>query len=69
MMVKLLMLFFIQVVGRMDEKEIWDKPGGRMYVHSVISFHQKEKITPEEALLPVLLSPGVRISTDFQHQH
>ena len=34
----------------MDEKEIWDKPGGRMYVHSVISFHQKEKITPEEAL-------------------
>lgn len=34
----------------MDEKELWNKTEGRMYVHSVISFHAKEKITPEEAL-------------------
>lgn len=34
----------------MDEKKLWDKNSGRMYAHNVISFHENEKITPEQAL-------------------
>ena len=32
-----------------DEKKLWGKDRGRMYRHSVISFHPDEKITVEEA--------------------
>lgn len=32
-----------------NEKQAWDKDSGRMYVHSVISFHKDEYITPQEA--------------------
>ena len=34
----------------MEEKRIWNKLGGRLYNHNVISFHKDENITPEEAL-------------------
>ena len=34
----------------MDEKQIWNKLGGRLYNHNVISFHENERISPEEAL-------------------
>ena len=34
----------------MEEKKIWNKLGGRLYNHNVISFHKDENITPEEAL-------------------
>lgn len=33
-----------------NEKQIWNKQGGRLYNHNVISFHKDENITPEEAL-------------------
>ena len=33
----------------MEEKKIWNKLGGRLYNHNVISFHKDENITPEEA--------------------
>lgn len=33
-----------------NEKQIWNKQGGRLYNHNVISFHQDENITPAEAL-------------------
>ena len=32
----------------MEEKKIWNKLGGRLYNHNVISFHKDENITPEE---------------------
>lgn len=32
-----------------SEKQAWDKDSGRMYMHSVISFHKDEYITPQEA--------------------
>ena len=34
----------------MDEKKLWNQNSGRMHVHSLISFHKDEKITPEEVL-------------------
>lgn len=33
----------------LNEKQAWDKDSGRMYMHSVISFHKDEYITPQEA--------------------
>ncbi len=33
-----------------EEKRIWNKESGRLYYHSVISFHKDEHITPKEAL-------------------
>lgn len=33
-----------------EEKELWGKTGGREYMHSIISFHKDENITPEQAL-------------------
>lgn len=33
----------------LSEKKAWDKDSGRMYMHSVISFHKDEYITPQEA--------------------
>lgn len=34
----------------MAEKELWGKDNGRMYLHSTVSFHKDEEITPEKAL-------------------
>ncbi len=34
-----------------DEKKNWGKDFGRMYVHSVLSFHKDEQITPELGFL------------------
>jgi len=34
----------------MEEKEICNKTGGRLYNHNIISFHKDEKITQKEAL-------------------
>ena len=34
----------------LEEKRIWNKDSGRMYNHNVISFHEAERIEPEEAL-------------------
>lgn len=34
----------------LDEKRLWDKDKGRMYLHTVISFHGDEKISPEQVL-------------------
>lgn len=33
-----------------EEKQIWNKTGGRQYMHSVLSFAKDEKITTEQAL-------------------
>jgi len=33
----------------LDEKKIWNKDSGRMYSHNIISWHEDEDITPEEA--------------------
>lgn len=33
-----------------EEKELWGKTTGRQYMHSVISFHKDDSITPEMAL-------------------
>ena len=33
----------------LDEKKIWNKDSGRMYAHNIISWHEDEDITPEEA--------------------
>lgn len=33
----------------LEEKRLWNKDRGRMYQHSIISFHADEKITPETA--------------------
>lgn len=32
------------------EKKLWGKDNGRMYLHSTVSFHKDEEITPEKAL-------------------
>lgn len=32
------------------EKQLWNKDSGRMYMHSTVSFHKSEKITPQQAL-------------------
>lgn len=34
----------------MEEKRIWGKDSGRMYAHNIISWHEDEPITPEQAL-------------------
>lgn len=34
----------------LNEKKEWDKDSGRMYYHTIISFHQDEYITPREVL-------------------
>ena len=34
----------------LNEKKMWDKDSGRMYLHTVLSFHENEKISPEQAL-------------------
>lgn len=34
----------------LDEKKLWDKDSGRMYLHTVLSFHENEKISPEQVL-------------------
>ena len=34
----------------LDEKELWNKDSGRMCFHSVISFHEKDYVTPAEVL-------------------
>ena len=34
----------------MDEKKLWHKEDGRLYSHNIISFHENEEITPQEAL-------------------
>ena len=33
----------------LEEKKLWDKDSGRMYVHNIISWHKDEQITPEQA--------------------
>ncbi len=33
----------------LEEKKLWNKDSGRMYAHNVISWHQDEALTPEEA--------------------
>lgn len=32
----------------MKNKEAWHKESGRLYSHVILSFHENEKITPEE---------------------
>ena len=34
----------------LEEKRIWNKDSGRMYAHNIISWHEDEPITPEQAL-------------------
>ena len=34
----------------LNEKKMWDKDSGRMYLHTVLSFHENEKISPEQVL-------------------
>lgn len=34
----------------LEEKQIWGKDSGRMYAHNIISWHEDETITPEQAL-------------------
>ena len=34
----------------LEEKRIWGKDFGRMYAHNIISWHEDEPITPEQAL-------------------
>lgn len=34
----------------LEEKQIWGKDSGRMYAHNIISWHEDEPITPEQAL-------------------
>lgn len=34
----------------LNEKKLWDKDNGRMYLHTVLSFHENEKISPEQVL-------------------
>nr|WP_297936603.1 relaxase/mobilization nuclease domain-containing protein [uncultured Lachnoclostridium sp.] len=34
----------------LNEKKLWDKDSGRMYLHTVLSFHENEKISPEQVL-------------------
>ena len=34
----------------LEEKKLWDKDSGRMCMHSVISFHEKDFVTPRECL-------------------
>ena len=34
----------------LEEKRIWGKDSGRMYAHNIISWHEDETITPEQAL-------------------
>lgn len=34
----------------LEEKRIWSKDSGRMYAHNIISWHEDEPITPEQAL-------------------
>lgn len=34
----------------LEEKWIWGKDSGRMYAHNIISWHEDETITPEQAL-------------------
>jgi hypothetical protein len=34
----------------LEEKKIWCKDSGRMYAHNIISWHEDEPITPEQAL-------------------
>ncbi len=34
----------------LEEKRIWGKDSGRMYAHNIISWHEDEAITPEQAL-------------------
>ena len=34
----------------LEEKQTWNKDTGRMYYHVIVSFHEDEKITPEEVL-------------------
>lgn len=34
----------------LEEKRIWGKDSGRMYAHNIISWHEDEQITPEQAL-------------------
>ncbi len=33
----------------LEEKKLWNKDSGRMYVHNIISWHKDEQITPEQA--------------------
>ena len=33
-----------------DEKRLWSKDSGRMYMHSIVSWHKDENITPQQAL-------------------
>ena len=33
----------------LEEKKMWNKDTGRMYVHNIISWHKDEQITPEQA--------------------
>ena len=34
----------------LEEKKMWNKDTGRMYVHNIISWHKDEQITPDQAL-------------------
>ena len=34
----------------LEEKKMWNKDTGRMYVHNIISWHKDEQITSEQAL-------------------
>ena len=34
----------------LNEKKLWNKDSGRMYLHTVLSFHENEKISPEQVL-------------------
>lgn len=34
----------------LEEKKLWNKDSGRMYAHTIISFHKDEDVTPAQAL-------------------
>lgn len=49
------------------EKQLWQKDSGRMYMHSTVSFHKDEKITPQQALeFGIKLAEGDAFYKDFQ---
>ena len=42
--------FFSVYKQFIEDKKFWDKDSGRMYFHTILSFHKDEKITGDEAL-------------------
>ncbi len=49
-----------------DEKKLWGKDSGRMYVHSVLSFHKDENISPE---LGFLIARNIAESDPFYKKY